>query len=106
MIVSMRALLNFVGFLVVVALIVGGAAWVWAGRMAGPTMELKQPEKFVGIGTALELKAESPDGRFSRLDVTVEQNGKSWPVYTLEGQSAVSGDPAKQVYVMRPIGKR
>jgi murein DD-endopeptidase MepM/ murein hydrolase activator NlpD len=106
MIVSMRALLKFVGFLFVVALIVGGAAWLWAGRMAGPTLELKQPEKFVGVGTTLELRAASPDGRFSRLDVAVEQNGKSWPVYSLDQKTASSADPAKQIYVMRPIGKR
>jgi murein DD-endopeptidase MepM/ murein hydrolase activator NlpD len=102
----MRVLLKLIFFLLVVAVLVGGGAWLWAGRMPGPTIELKQPEKFVGMGTTLELRAESPDGRFSRLDVTVEQNGKSWPVYTLEGQPAASGEPAKQVYVMRPIGKR
>jgi murein DD-endopeptidase MepM/ murein hydrolase activator NlpD len=102
----MRVLLKLIFFLLVVAVLVGGGAWLWAGRMPGPTIELKQPEKFVGMGTTLELRAESPEGRFSRLDVTVEQNGKSWPVYTLEGQPAASGEPAKQVYVMRPIGKR
>src|SRR3954466_16094075 len=106
MIVSMRALLKFVGFLVVVALIVGGAAWLWAGRMAGPTLELKQPEKFVGVGTTLELRAASPDGQFSRLDVAVEQNGKSWPVYSLDQKTSSAADPAKQIYVMRPVGKR
>jgi len=102
----MRVLLKLVFFLLVLAVIVGGGAWLWAGRMPGPTLELKQPEKFVGTGTTLELRAESPDGQFSRLDVTVEQNGKSWPVYTLEQQPAAAGDPAKQIFVMRPIGKR
>jgi murein DD-endopeptidase MepM/ murein hydrolase activator NlpD len=102
----MRVLLKLVFFLLVFAVVAGGGAWLWAGRMPGPTLELKQPEKFVGIGTTLELRAESPDGRFSRLDVTVEQNGKSWPVYALEQQPATAGDPAKQIFVMRPIGKR
>src|SRR6188768_3129786 len=102
----MRVLLKLVFFLLVLAVIVGGGAWLWAGRMPGPTLELKQPEKFVGMGTTLELRAESPDGQFSRLDVTVEQNGKSWPVYTLEQQPAAAGDPAKQIFVMRPVGKR
>ena len=103
----MRVLLKLVLFLVILAVLVGGGAWLWAGRMAGPTIELKQPEKFVGVGTTLELRAQSPDGRFSRLDVVVEQNGKRWPVYSLDQAQASSvADPAKQIYVMRPIGKR
>jgi murein DD-endopeptidase MepM/ murein hydrolase activator NlpD len=103
----MRLLLKLVFFLLIVAVLVGGGAWLWAGRMAGPTLELRQPEKFVGTGTSLELRAESPDGRFSRLDVTLEQNGKSYPVYALENApAAANADPAKQVFVMRPIGKR
>src|SRR6478735_4305368 len=102
----MRVLLKLVLFLLIIAVVVGGGAWLWAGRMAGPTIELKQPEKFVGVGTTLELHAQSPDGRFSRLDVVVEQNGKSWPVYALDQAEASSAaDPAKQIYVMRPIGK-
>jgi len=102
----MRVLLKLVFFLLILAVIVGGGAWLWAGRMAGPTLELKQPEKFVGVGTTLELRASSPDGQFSRLDVTVEQNGKSWPVYSLDQKAASTADPARQIYVMRPIGKR
>jgi murein DD-endopeptidase MepM/ murein hydrolase activator NlpD len=38
--------------------------------------------------------------------VAVEQNGKSWPVYSLDQKTASSADPAKQIYVMRPIGKK
>ena len=108
MIAGMRVLLKLVFFLLIVAVLVAGGAWLWAGRMAGPTLELSQPEKFVGAATSLELRAQSPDGQFSRLDVTVEQNGKSYPIYSLENatDAAATADPAKQVYVMRPIGKR
>jgi murein DD-endopeptidase MepM/ murein hydrolase activator NlpD len=105
---TMRVLLKLVFFLLIVAVLVGGGAWLWAGRMPGPTLELKQPDKFVGAGTQLELRAESPDGQFSRLDVSLEQNGKSYPIYSLDKAQADAGtpDPAKQVFVMRPIGKR
>ena len=102
----MRVLVKLIFFVVILAVIVGGGAWLWAGRMPGPTLELKQPERFIGVGTTLELRATSPDGQFSRLDVTVEQNGKSWPVYALDPKTASTADPARQIYVMRPIGKR
>src|SRR4051794_5411660 len=45
---AMRVLLKLIFFLAILAVIVGGGAWLWAGRMAGPTLDLKQPEKFVG----------------------------------------------------------
>jgi peptidase M23-like protein len=102
----MRVLLKLISFLVILALIVGAGAWFWAGRMPGPTLDLKQPDKFVGMGTTLELRAESPDGQFSSLDVTVEQNGKRWPVYTLEQRQPAGADSAHEIFVMRPVGKR
>jgi hypothetical protein len=37
----MRFLLRSLLYLVLLALIVGGAAWFWAGRMAGPTIEIR-----------------------------------------------------------------
>jgi murein DD-endopeptidase MepM/ murein hydrolase activator NlpD len=104
----MRALLRFVLFLIVLALVACAGAWLWAGRMPGPTLTLRQPDKFIGVASAMELRVESPDGRLSKLDVAVEQNGKTFPVYSLDQQG---GQPAKQesattLYVMRPIGKR
>jgi murein DD-endopeptidase MepM/ murein hydrolase activator NlpD len=104
----MRVLLKLVFFLFVLGVIVGGGAFFWAGRMTGPDLQLKQPEKFVGVETPLELRAASPDGKFSRLDIVVEQNGKSYPVFSLDNPQGASTttDAAKQMYVMRPIGKK
>jgi murein DD-endopeptidase MepM/ murein hydrolase activator NlpD len=118
-----RALLKLVVLLLVVALIVGGAAWLWAGRAAGPTLTIRQPEKFIGQTTSLELIVEAPEGRFSRIDVAVEQNGRNLPVFALGQPAQGPGSPtrvsqrvgvesevrqesAERIYVMRPIGKR
>ena len=104
----MRALLKFLVFLVILAAIVLAGAWLWAGRMAGPAIDVRQPGKFIGQATSLEMRAESPDGRFSRLDVTVEQNGKSFPVFTLDQpkDASVKRESAQRLYVMRPVGKK
>jgi murein DD-endopeptidase MepM/ murein hydrolase activator NlpD len=104
----MRALMKFLLFLVILAVIVGGGAWLWAGRQAGPSVELKQPEKFIGTASTMELRASSPDGKFSRVDVTLEQNGKSYPVYSLDNAPAATRqqESAQQLIVMRPIGKK
>ena len=56
----MRAFVRFLVFLLVLAVLVGGGAWFWAGRSAGPTITIRQPGKFVGQNSSLELLAEAP----------------------------------------------
>lgn len=89
-------------------MICGGAAWLWAGRQPGPTVQFRQPDKFVGQSSELDLMVQAPQGRLSRLDVSIEQGGKSYPVFTLNQPTEASTrqDAADRFYVMRPIGKR
>jgi murein DD-endopeptidase MepM/ murein hydrolase activator NlpD len=103
----MRALLRFLVFLLVAAALVAGGAWVWAGGQAGPTITIRQPEKFIGQTSSLELAVEAPGGQFSRIDVAVEQNGRTFPVFALgQPEGEVKQDSADRLYIMRPIGKR
>jgi len=103
----MRAFVRFLVFLLVLAVLVGGGAWFWAGRSAGPTITIRQPGKFVGQNSSLELLAEAPEGKFTAIDVTVEQSGKSFPVFSLdEPQGNMRQESAERLYVMRPVGKR
>ena len=76
--------MKFLVFLVVLAAIGVGGAWVWAGRQAGPTIEIRQPGKFLGRTGSVELMVQAPGRRFSGVDVSVEQNGKTFPVYSLD----------------------
>jgi murein DD-endopeptidase MepM/ murein hydrolase activator NlpD len=104
----MRALLKFLLLLALPALIVVVAAWLWAGRAEGPRLEIRQPDKLIGQATTLELLVETPGGRFSRVDVAVEQGGQTFPVFTLDQpqQSTVKQETADRLYVMRQVGKR
>jgi hypothetical protein len=103
----MRVLLKFLVFVVVGAAVLLGGAWVWAGRQAGPTIEIRQPGKFLGRTGSVELMVEAPGGLFSAVNVAVEQGGKTYPVCSLEGQKPDAGkaDSADKMYVMRPAGK-
>jgi murein DD-endopeptidase MepM/ murein hydrolase activator NlpD len=104
----MRGLLKFLLILVLVAGVAAGGAWLWAGRMPGPALELRQPDRFVGQSSALELVAEAPGGAFSRLDVTLEQNGRSFPVFSLDqpAEGSTRQESADRLFVMRRIGKQ
>lgn len=103
----MRAFFRFLVFLLVLAVLVGGGAWFWAGRSAGPTVTIRQPGKFIGQNTSLELMAEAPEGKFTSIDVSVEQSGKTFPVFTLDQpQGDIRQESAERLYVMRPVGKK
>ena len=80
----------------------------WAGRAEGPTIEIRQPQKFVGLTGTLEMMVRTPGGLFSGIEATLEQSGKSHPVYALEPQDQKGGEPKKseELYVSVPIGKR
>lgn len=104
----MRALLKFLGFLVVLALVAGAVAWFWAGRQDGPAIDLRQPGQFVGQESPLEVMIESPDGRFAGVEITLEQGDRTFPVFSQEPPATppATADPAERIYVMRTIGKK
>lgn len=108
----MRALLKFVFYLFLIALIGGAVAWFWAGRMDGPSIEIRQPDRFIGQASTLQMTVQTPEGSFSRVDVVLEQDGTSHPVFSAEAADlpAAADDSvqreADRLLVMRPIGKR
>jgi murein DD-endopeptidase MepM/ murein hydrolase activator NlpD len=104
----MRALVKFLLFVVVLAAIITAGAWFWASGQPGPTIVIRQPGKFIGQNTSLELSVEAPAGQFTTIDVAVEQNGRTMPVFAL-GQPSTEGmkqDTADRIYIIRPVGKR
>src|SRR4030095_11304336 len=57
--------------------------------------------------SSLELMVEAPEGKFSSIDATLEQGGKTFPVFTLDQpQGNIKQESADRLYVMRPVGKR
>ncbi len=104
----MRAFLRFLGFLVVLALLVAAGAWFWAGRQDGPAIDIRQPGQFIGQSSTLEVMIESPDGLFAGADVTLEQGERRFPVFSQDPppDAEAAPDPAERIYVMRQIGKQ
>jgi murein DD-endopeptidase MepM/ murein hydrolase activator NlpD len=103
-----RASLKFSAILVFTVLVLGGGAWWWAGRMPGPHIEIRQPDRFIGQASALELKVDAPGARFSQVDVSLEQGGKSYPLFGLDqrGQSEVRQETPTRLSITRRVGKR
>ena len=79
----MRFLRRALFALILIVLVGGGAAYLAAGRMAGPSVEIVKPGKFVGATTPLQVTVTSPGTAVSRLGVTFEQDGRQVQLFAL-----------------------
>ena len=92
--------------LVLILALAAGGAWLVAGRMAGPAIEITRPEKFVGTSTPVQFVVHAPAAELKSLTVVFEQNGKQFPVYSLGEQGAEVKEEADGLHVSRIIGKQ
>ena len=94
--------------LVLLALVAVGAAYFIAGRETPPVLRVDKPERVVGQAGTLEVVAEAPRARLATLTITLEQNGRTFPLFSLDGaQSAnVTQVDPNRIRVSRPLGKR
>jgi murein DD-endopeptidase MepM/ murein hydrolase activator NlpD len=84
-----------------------GAAWYFAGRAAGPAIEIAQPAKAVGQIGELVVNVDTPGGQLVRLDISLEQSGRRLPLFSLsEGAAQLTREGNDRLRVTRAIGKR
>jgi murein DD-endopeptidase MepM/ murein hydrolase activator NlpD len=106
----MRFLVRALLFIVLLAAIGFGAGYWLAGRQAGPSIDLRSPDRFVGQSTPLEFLVEAPGGQFARIDAFVEQGGQTTAVFTLDSTQQPAGEVkqegADRIWIIRPIGKQ
>jgi len=93
--------------LVVIALAAAGT-YVVAGRGAPPQVTIEKPDRFVGQSGALDVTAAAPNARLTTLTITLEQSGRSYPLFTLDGAQTASVTRAgpDTLRVSRPLGKQ
>jgi hypothetical protein len=103
-----RGLLKILAVLAALALAGAAAAWFWTSGAEGPRIELRQPERVIGQATPLDLRVEAPGGRFTRVEVALEQGGRTFPVFELAQPSEASlrQESAERLFIMRTVGKR
>jgi murein DD-endopeptidase MepM/ murein hydrolase activator NlpD len=77
---------RFLLALVLILLLALGGAFVAAGRMAGPAIQVTKPGKFVGVTSPLEVVVEAPGALLESLQVSLEQAGTSVPLFSLADQ--------------------
>jgi hypothetical protein len=90
--------------LLLLAILALGAAFWWAGRAAGPEIEIRQPTVSVGQSTPLEVGIVAPDGKLSSLEIAIEQNGARHVVTTLD-EAAPQADAAGRISINKTVGR-
>ena len=93
-------------FLALVVLIAGGL-WMYAGTLAGPSIEIAKPVKYVGLAAPLEVTVTAPGARLKTLRIVFEQNGHATPLFSLEAPSGadVRQESGDRVRITRQIGR-
>jgi murein DD-endopeptidase MepM/ murein hydrolase activator NlpD len=101
-------MLRWLAGLIIVALLVCGVLYIVAGRGAPPRLAIDKPDRVVGQSGAVDVTAEAPNARLTAFTITLEQNGHSYPLYTLAGAPAatVTQIDRNHLHVSRPIGKQ
>ena len=100
--------MRFLLGLVLLLLIAVGGAFVYAGRLPGPVIEITRPDKFVGATTPLEVKVQAPGARLEAFEIVLEQGGKQIPLFTLADPKGAQlrQDGADRIVISRDIGKQ
>jgi murein DD-endopeptidase MepM/ murein hydrolase activator NlpD len=84
------------------------AAYFVDTRGGPPLLTILKPDTAIGQTGSLEVTAQAPGARFHSLAVTLEQNGKTLPLYALNGAqtATIRRVNDSQLNVSRPIGKQ
>jgi murein DD-endopeptidase MepM/ murein hydrolase activator NlpD len=85
-----------------------GIVYVAAGRAAAPAIQILQPGKLVGQDATLVVTLEAPRGAFRSIDITLEQKGRSLPLFSSRapGETTVRQETPDRIRITRPIGHR
>ncbi len=98
---------RWLGFAIVVLLGLAGFMYWSAGQTTPPTITIEQPAGPVGQQGTLQFTAGAGRTIFAGIEATLEQNGKTFPLFTLDNprSAVVARTDADHLQVSMPIGK-
>jgi murein DD-endopeptidase MepM/ murein hydrolase activator NlpD len=108
-------MLRWLTLVVLLAAIAAGALFIIAGRGAPPSIVITHPDKLIGQAGTLDVTVGAPGARLDELSITLEQNGKQFPLFALDAAMATPGAPsptpvtqpdADHLRISRPFGKQ
>lgn len=107
--------MRWIAGLLLLALLTGAGLYVAAGRAAPPQLTINKPDRVVGQVSSVDVTAEAPNARFTALTISVEQNGRTFPLFTLDPAQTLAGGTLSgvsvtqldrnQLRISQPFGK-
>ncbi len=92
--------------LFLVLLLAAAGVFLFAGRLAGPTIAINQPEKYVGMAAPLDVSVTA-SGKISDVRIVLEQNGKQTTLFALDNpQGADVKQEGGRIHITRQVGKQ
>jgi murein DD-endopeptidase MepM/ murein hydrolase activator NlpD len=93
--------------ILIIAAIGGAAAWVMAGRAAGPVIEINGPALIGQIGE-VSVAVAAPGAKLTRFDVALSQGDFSASLFSLTQASAaeLKAEGPDRVSITKPAGKK
>ena len=100
--------MRFLFAFIAAVLVAVGGVFVVAGRMAGPAIEIRQPAKFLGASSPLEVTVSAPGANLKDVQVLLEQDGKQHTLFTLGDQkgATMKQDGADRLLVTGTVGRQ
>jgi murein DD-endopeptidase MepM/ murein hydrolase activator NlpD len=104
----MESMFRWLLALVAILCAVFAGLYVAAGRGIPPRLTIDKPDRFVGQTGSLDVTADAPNAQLTALTITLEQNGKQVPLFTLDGPQTASVTRVDRTHlkVSRPLGKQ
>ena len=96
--------MRWIGALFLLILIAAASIFYIARRETPPVVAIEQPQRLVGQTGTLTVTAETPGAKFKDLTITVEQNGQTTPLFSLDSTAPVP--TGNTIRVSRPFGKQ
>jgi murein DD-endopeptidase MepM/ murein hydrolase activator NlpD len=96
-----------VGLVLLAALIAGGL-FVYAGRLPGPAIKIVKPAKYVGQTTTVEVTLTAPGATYpGDFQIAFEQNGKRTPLVSFDkpATAEIKQDGPDRVRITRTFGR-
>jgi murein DD-endopeptidase MepM/ murein hydrolase activator NlpD len=98
-------MVRLLGALLLLLAIAAGAVFYISSKETPPTVTVEQPERVVGQTGTLTVTAQTPAAKFKNLTITLEQNGQSTALYSLDANAPPTVGP-NTVRISRPFGKQ
>jgi len=92
--------MRFLLKLLILLALIAGIGWFVVGRAYAPSIEIRQPAKFVGSNAQYEVTVAAPQAELADLKIEFEQNGQVTPLTPAEVVAEGDG-----VVVRGPIGR-